>query len=145
MHYLYSNDPAGTHARQRAPTRAPTREGLTLAYLVFYLDQRSRRFAAVREVQMKQPRNGSLFALAWMREQVAEMSDEAKKRAHIVEVVSDDDAILGQLFHAFYAGALGQNTYAEIYATTDAFGKFATPDDRLVAAMMLRRYRVRRG
>jgi len=94
---------------------------------------------------MKQPRNGSLFALAWMREQVAEMSDEAKQRAHIVEVVNDDDAILGQLFHAFYAGALGQNTYAEIYATTDAFGKFATPDDRLVAAMMLRRYRVRRG
>ena len=51
MPYLYSNDPAGTHARQRAPTRAPTREGLTLAYLVFYLVQRSRRFAAVREVQ----------------------------------------------------------------------------------------------
>ena len=42
MYYLYSNDPAGTHARQRAPTRAPTREALTLAESVFYLVQRGR-------------------------------------------------------------------------------------------------------
>ena len=94
---------------------------------------------------MKQPRNGSLFALAWMREQVAEMSPEGLEMATIAKVDKDDDAILGQLFHALYVGTIGTGTYAEIYRTTDAHGKFNSKADRLVAAMMLEAYRVPRG
>jgi len=94
---------------------------------------------------MKQPRNGSLFALAWMREQVAEMSPEGLEMATIAKVDKDDDAILGQLFHALYVGTIGRATYEEIYRTTDAYGKFSSKADRLVAALMLEAYRVRRS
>jgi hypothetical protein len=100
--------------------------------------------AAVQEDRMDKPRNGSLFALAWMREQVAEMSPEGLRMATIAEVDKDDDAILGQLFHAMYAGALGEATYTELYRTTDAYGRFTSPEARLVAARMLKAYRVPR-
>lgn len=93
---------------------------------------------------MDKPRNGSLFALAWYREMVAEMSEEKLKMATIAKVNKDDDAILGQLFHSLYVNAIGDATYAEIYRTTDEFGKFKTAADRLVAVLMLEAYRVPR-
>jgi hypothetical protein len=101
--------------------------------------------AAVQEGKVKQPRNGSLFALAWYRERVAEMSAEQMKRETIARVTKDDDAILGQLFHAYYVGAIGEATYSELYRMTNAYGKFTKAADRLVAVMMLEAYRTPRG
>jgi acetyl-CoA carboxylase carboxyltransferase component len=89
--------------------------------------------------------NGSRYnseqVLAMITDEVSVMSGEAVASAIIVEGTPDDDSLLGRLFRLSYVGTLSDGAYATLYSSTDEFGKFATPQARLVAARMLRSFR----
>jgi hypothetical protein len=85
----------------------------------------------------------TVWALRQIREQVAEMSEEAKRTAIVAEVALSDDEILGRLFKVATLGKIAEKTYSEIYDTTDTEGRFISEDARLIAARFLRYYSAR--
>lgn len=88
-------------------------------------------------------RQGSMWTLATIREDVNQMNPEQKRSAMITEVNHSDDALLGRLFRVFALGIIGTWTYTEVYNSTKADGTFKTDEDRIVAARLLRYYTAR--
>lgn len=88
-------------------------------------------------------RQGSMWTLATIRQDVNQMNPEQKRTAMITEVNHSDDALLGRLFRIFAIGTIGTFTYTEVYQSTKADGTFKTDEDRIVAARLLRYYTAR--
>jgi len=88
-------------------------------------------------------RQGSMWTLATIRQDVNQMNPEQKRSAMITEVNHSDDALLGRLFRVFSMGIIGTFTYTEVYNSTKADGTFKTDEDRIVAARLLRYYTAR--
>jgi hypothetical protein len=89
--------------------------------------------------------NGSRYnseqALALIADEVSAMSRDAVDTAIIVEGTPDDDSLLGRLFRLTHLGTLSETAYSALYDSTDKFGKFRSPQERLIAGRMLRAFR----
>jgi hypothetical protein len=95
--------------------------------------------------QKGEPMNGSRYnseqALALIADEVSAMSRDAVDTAIIVEGTPDDDSLLGRLFRLTHLGTLSETAYSALYDSTDKFGKFKSPQERLIAGRMLRAFR----
>lgn len=89
--------------------------------------------------------NGSRYnseqVLASISREVSAMSRAAVETAIVVEGTPDDDSLLGRLFRLTQLGTISVPAYSDLYESTDRFGRFVSPEARLIASRMWRAFR----